>query len=397
MDNETNVKRRINTLKKVLIIRTNKVDPDPRVEKEAAALCKLDWLDVTVLAWNRGEKHPCKKEELRLPNKVIPIYRFGIPAQWGNGMRSNIKPAVIYEVKLLFWLLRHIREYDCVHACDLMTGLPALLPVKLFRKKIVYDCCDYYADSQHGPRLIMQMLRNLETWVIEHSDTTILCSEKRMEQIAPACPKAVVYIHNSPDMDAFCVKEGDRICQSSSSRLKLAYVGNFCKDRWILELLENVAQIPETAEIHIGGMGVFDSEIKAMADRYENIYYYGKLPYKDVLRLERECDCLAALYETHIRNHIFAAPNKFYEALALGKPLLMLKNSGMSEIVEKERLGAIMEPTGSSLKAALTEIQVLLNEDGTRKERMKKLFEERYSWRIMEKRLVELYTQILEK
>ena len=383
-------------MKKVLMIRTNKVDPDPRVEKEATALYKLGWIDVTILAWDRGAKHPCIKDKLELPNKTIPIYRFGIPAKWGNGMQSNVKPALIYEVKLFFWLLRHIHEYDCIHACDLMTGFPALIPAKLFKKKLVYDCCDYYADSQHGSERVLQILRNMETRVIEKADATILCSEERIHQITPACPKKVCYIHNSPDIDAFEINEHRQgVCKSSSSRLKLVYVGNFCKDRWIIELLENVAKMPNKVEMHIGGFGALDEQINILADKYENIFTYGKLNYQDVLKLESECDCLTALYETHLRNHVYAAPNKFYEAIALGKPLLMFKGSGMSEIVEKEHLGAVMEPTFESLESGLNEIENLICTDKMMKDRMKGLFEEQFSWSIMEKRLAALYEQIL--
>lgn len=385
-------------MKKILMIRTNKVDPDPRVEKEATALCKNEWLNVSVLAWDRGEKHPCIKEELCLPNKKIPIYRFGIPAQWGNGMQSNIKPALIYECRLFFWLLRHIKEYDCIHACDLMTGLPAIFPVKLFRKKLIYDCCDYYADSQHGSQRILQLLRNMETYVIENADATILCSEKRIEQIAPAKPKHTVYIHNSPDIDSFRMEDGmPNICKSTSSRLKLVYVGNFCMDRWILELLDNVSKMNDKVELHIGGFGGLNDKVNEYAKKYENIYAYGKLNYQEVLKLESECDCLTALYETHLRNHVYAAPNKFYEAIALGKPLLMFKGSGMSEIVEKEKIGAVIEPTFESLDKGVDEIKNLLIDDKQMKKRMKDMFNNQYGWNIMEKRLNELYEQVVGK
>lgn len=383
-------------MKSVLIIRTNKVEPDPRVEKEANALCNTDWLDVSVLAWDRDAKYHCRKEKLVLKNRTIPIIRFGIPAQWGNGMKSNLIPAIKYEVKLFFWLLRNIRKYDCIHACDLMTGLPALLPVKLFKKKIVYDCCDYYADSQHAPECVLKIIRKLESMVIEHSDATILCSEKRLKQIYPAQPKEVFYIHNSPDIDSYNVNDGtDKICKSTSHRLKLVYVGNFCSDRWLIELLENVAKLSDTVEMHIGGFGGLEDRINELARKNKNIYVYGKLAYSEVLRLEKECDVITALYETHLKNHVYAAPNKFYEALALGKPLLMLKGSGMSEIVEEEHIGSVIEPTFDSFVRGLDEIRTLLIDSKNLSSKMNKLFLDKYNWSIMENELINLYQQVL--
>lgn len=181
--------------------------------------------------------------------------------------------------------------------------------------------------------------------------------------------------------------------KSISSRLKLVYVGNFCGDRWLLELLENVSKMPDKVEIHIGGVGGLANQINAYAEKYENIFSYGKMKYQDVLKLESECDCLAALYETHIPNHVYAAPNKFYEALALGKPLLMIEGSGMSEIVEREKLGVVMKPTVESFESALSEIQELIWTDKTLKERMKKLFDEQYRPALSSTRLSMLFTE----
>ena len=62
---------------KVLMLRTNKVDPDPRVEKEASALLKDNDIQLTILAWDRNDNYKCKKETLKLFNGNVPIYRIG--------------------------------------------------------------------------------------------------------------------------------------------------------------------------------------------------------------------------------------------------------------------------------------------------------------------------------
>ncbi|MDM8196706.1 glycosyltransferase [Massilimicrobiota timonensis] len=381
---------------KILMLRTNKVDPDPRVEKEASSLIKNKNYEVFIHAWDRNGKYKCRKEELELPNGKVPIYRIGIPGNWGKGMKNNIFPALKYEISLFFWLLKNIKNYDCIHACDLMTGYPALLPVKIFKKKLIYDCCDYYADSQHGPNFIMNLLKNMETKVIESADATILCSEKRIEQIKPAIPKKVVYVHNSPNLEDFNIDNTNRrVCKSNTTKFKLVYVGNFCVDRWLIELLKSVEKMP-SVELHIGGFGDYLDEIERIASKNNNIYTYGKMKYEDVLILENECDCLVALYETHLKNHIYAAPNKFYEALAIGKPLLMLKNSGMSEVVSAEKIGAVMEPNFESFEKSIFEIKKLIERDQTLKSRMINIFNEKYNWKIMENRIFELYREVLK-
>ncbi len=383
---------------KILMLRTNKVDPDPRVEKEANSLIKNKDIDLTIHAWDRTSKHKCVKETLNLINGEVPIYRIGIKGNWGKGMKKNIIPALKYEIYLFFWLLKNIKKYDIIHAFDLMTGYPALFPVKLFKKKLVYDCCDYYADSQKGPEIIMKKLRKIETKVFEKADYSIICSEKRIEQIKPANPRKMFIIHNSPNINDYNInkKEQTKIIKSNSNRLKFVYVGNFCNDRWLLEFLNEAKKNSDEIEVHIGGFGGLNGQIKKLSEKADNIFMYGKMKYSDVLQLEREGDCLVAFYETHLKNHIYAAPNKFYEALAIGKPLMMLKGSGMSEIVEKEKIGAVIEPNGDSFKEGIKKIKAL-KKDKSLKKKMNNIFKKEFSWEIMEKRLFDLYEELKEE
>ena len=383
---------------KILMLRTNKVDPDPRVEKEASALLKDNDIELTILAWDRDSNHKCQKDMLKLFNGDVPIYRIGIKGNWGKGMKNNILPALKYEIYLFFWLLKNIKKYDVIHAYDLMTGYPALIPIKLFKKKIVYDCCDYYADSQQGPNFILNILKKMETKVFSAADYSIICSEKRKEQIKPATPKNLYIIHNSPNINDFNInsKNHNKIIKSNSNKIKFVYVGNFCIDRWLIGFLMEAAKMPEEIEVHIGGFGGLNDEIERIAYESSNIYTYGKMNYSNVLQLESECDCIVAFYEPHLKNHIYAAPNKFYEALAIGKPLIMLKGSGMSEIVEYENLGAVIEPNGKSLKNGINKIKKLKN-DKKLKQRMSQLFENNYSWTIMEKRLNNLYNSLKDE
>ena len=53
---------------------------------------------------------------------------------------------------------------------------------------------------------------------------------------------------------------------------------------------------------------------------------YGKLQYSQTLALESQCDIRVATYDPSIRNHKYSAPNKFYESLMLGKPIIMAKD-----------------------------------------------------------------------
>ena len=109
----------------------------------------------------------------------------------------------------------------------------------------------------------------------------------------------------------------------------------------------------DNVEFHIGGYGVLADDIYKISQRDDKVFFYGKLQYADVLALERQCDIMLALYDPAIPNHAYAAPNKFYEALALGKPIIMFANTGMDIVVRENQIGAVCDPTNDGIVCAI--------------------------------------------
>ena len=116
-----------------------------------------------------------------------------------------------------------------------------------------------------------------------------------------------------------------------------------------------------------------------------------------MLALERQCDIMLALYDPAIPNHAYAAPNKFYEALALGKPIIMFANTGMDIVVRENQIGAVCDPTNDGIVCAIQSLISQKESWNSISKKMKKMFKNEYSWDIMEKRLIDLYTDLALK
>ena len=65
--------------RKVCILRSNPVNPDSRVEKEAWTLTKAGY-DVHILAWDRESCASECQEFVKVADALIPITRLGHPA-----------------------------------------------------------------------------------------------------------------------------------------------------------------------------------------------------------------------------------------------------------------------------------------------------------------------------
>lgn len=375
----------------VIFLRSGFGKPDSRMEKEILSLMN-NGIRVYVIAWDRNAKYD-KEHSVRLGQYDIPFYHIGIKSELAAGFKKNLTPMLKFNKKVFCILKQKKDNYSIIHASDFDTVMPAYLIKKKYNKKLIYDIYDYYVDSHHMPKLVSKMVKRIDTHVINFADTVILCNEKRLEQIYPAEPKRVEYIHNTPYDIQFEKKS------SNEEKIKIVYVGGLIgKGRYIKELLDAVVN-DNRFELFIGGYGELEDYIKKISEKHENIKYYGKLDYAEVLKLEGQADIMTALYDPSLKNHQYAAPNKFYEALMAGKPLIVAKNTYIDTIVERKQIGWILTETNenslNNLKQILNEIYAQKDELLLKGAKMRKLYETNYRWKVMEERLVKIYKDLM--
>lgn len=373
---------------KIVFLRSNPVDPDSRVEKEVNSLLKEGY-EIEIVAWDRNAKYDIRESQLQLKFGKVRIYRFGILATFGGGIKKNLSPLILFQAKLYKWLYKNKNKYDVIHACDFDTAYTASRVAKKFDKKLVYDIFDYYVDAFRVPKLLKPFIEKIDHKVISLADATIICTEKRKNQIKGSKPKRLSVIHNTP---AVLDSNVNRL-NLNKSKIKIVYVGILASGRFIEEIANIVKDNP-SYEFHIGGFGELESYFKEMSKKYDNIIFYGKLSYNKTLELENSCDIMTAIYNPLVPNHYYAAPNKFYESLMLGKPVIMAKNTGMDYVVTQYNIGEVIEYNIESLKSSIEDLVKRKSEWELISRKMKKLYNQEYSWRDMEKRLINLYKEI---
>ncbi len=374
--------------KRVVLIRSNPVSPDPPVEKVADALLANGY-EVMVIGWDRGSNITERLENLSLEHGVAKITRFGIPAMFDGGIRKNLFPLAKFQHRLYKWLKKNKNEYDIIHSFDFDTGFMAYKIARKYNKTLVYHILDFYIDSHNVPTgYLKSKVRNAEFAIINNADATIICTEKRLEQIAGTKPKRLEIIHNTPK----AVRQiSDSFCElKNSCRYKIVYVGILAGSRFLREIVKFVKE-DDRFEFHVGGFGIMENEVAEAAQKCDRIFYYGKLPYDKTLALEQACDIMTAIYDPKVPNHRYAAPNKFYESLMLGKPVVMARNTGFDEIIENKHIGCLIDFSEKGFSDGMNQLVSHKDEWASMSEQMKKLYKEQYSWDEMERRLLKLY------
>ena len=98
--------------------------------------------------------------------------------------------------------------------------------------------------------------------------------------------------------------------------------------------------------MNIAGYGLpsIEDKIKKL-EGSPNIRYYGKVKYEVGLNIMYNSDVIYAMYATTNPNHVYAAPNKFYEAMMLAKPLFTTKGTIVDMKVKEMGTGYVAGET----------------------------------------------------
>ncbi len=370
---------------KVLFCRSNPIAPDPRVEKEARALVRAGY-SVDVLAWDRTASQPRVEQR-----EGFFIYRVPIRARYASGI-LNLPNLIRWQVALSAWLMRHAREYDILHACDFDTILPALWVGRLYGKRVVYDIFDFYADHlRRTPGWIKSWIRRRDLRAIDQADAVILCDDVRREQIAGSHPRRLEVIYNSPEDERALLPAFQ---PSPEGVLRLSYVGLMHVERMLLEVIEVVRRHPQW-RLEMAGFGGDEEIILESLRTVPNATWHGRIPYRRALELSQQADVLFALYDPGVINNRYASPNKLFEAMMLGKPIVAAQGTNVDRIAEEEGMG-IAIPYGDL--EALDEALTRLAGDASLRARMgeaaRRAYDSRFGWKVMESRLVNLYREL---
>ena len=357
--------------KRVIYLRSTSIVNDSRATKEINTYANNN-CDVLVLGWNR------QNLEVVSSNININYDLYNKKSEYGKGIK-NIFSLTMFQLWLYFKLKKYRNKYDIIHACDFDTAYISSKIAKKYNKKFIYDIYDYYVHC-HSLSFLSSFIEKLDIKTINKADIVIICTEQRKKQISKCNPKNICIVHNSPKI----TKEVEKT-KFNPKKIKVCYVGILQDDRLLIEISKKITK-EKNIEFHIGGFGKYEDYFKKLAKENINIKFYGQMKYEDVLNLESNCDILFATYNPKVPNHKFSAPNKVYEAMALGKPIIVCKDTGVDEIVKKENIGFVIDYNADDFIKIIKEITDknydLISKKGI------ELYKNKYSWDSMEKEIL---------
>lgn len=341
--------------KTILMLLTNAYDPDPRVRQEALALIGMG-CRVRLLAWDRDRKAPAVECV-----EGVEVERVFLSSTHGRGATQSFFYAGLY-LRMLWHGMR--MEFDAVHCHDLDTLPLGFLLGKLKRKPIVYDAHESFPDMLEGnvPRTVQRMLVTLENFLIRRIDLLITVGEKLRRHFAERGSKRSVVVGNWKRLSEFA-RTGEQNLEVRrrlgipADALTVVCITQLLKDRKLEELLEALETLPSVYAI-VGGKGVLEPKVVAAAAVNPRIRFVGFATGNQIADYTCAADVIYYGFDPGNPNARFSAPNKLFEALAAGRPLITGDFGEIAEIVREADCGIVLSRySAEEIRAALAVMQ----------------------------------------
>ncbi|WP_312185372.1 glycosyltransferase [Sphingobacterium sp.] len=316
----------------ILFIRSNSIISDSRLNRYISYLNK-ERIPYHILGWDRvGEKPKIKNTTFYKKKSGYNVG--GLRAVWYR---------ILWTLFVFKFLCRN--KFYIIHGCDLDAVFPAIMYKMIINRKckVIFDVFDWFSDTlSNQGKLVRIAFSQMEKISVKIADEIILCEIERKNQIPYKFKKPYLILPNIPYFENTIVLESDVKYKFSNDNPIVSYVGGFYDERF----LEELVKLARSGSINLLVAGFGSAEITTLfheiSDR-ENVKFFGKVDYEHGLNIMYNSDIIYAMYCKSNPNHIYAAPNKYYEAMFLGKPILSTKGIIVGDKILKNEMGYVIE------------------------------------------------------
>jgi len=255
---------------------------------------------------------------------------------------------------------------DLVHGMAYM-GIPIALGLaRRDRARTIYDARDIYLDAGNLARLsgpMRWLVARAERGWARRADRVITVNRPYAEVMASRwgvdLPLIVMncsyrYVPPSPRERRF----HDALGLDPATRV-VVYQGGFSRDRGIEQLIAAIPDVPGATLVFLG-YGTLQAELeRVVADPATGgrVRILAAVPPTELLDWIASADVIAMPIQPTTLNHRLTTPNKLFEALAAGVPVVASDLPGMAPIVRETGCGILVDPTDpAAIAAALRDV-----------------------------------------
>ena len=298
----------------------------PRCLKRLEAI-KNAGFEIAVYGFDNG----LYNENIR--NKDYKIHSIRIDGK-GNKFVKSIK-------KILF--IKKVCSISSSHDILYAFGIDIAFWVYLFtggRRKYIYEEADLNY-TKFSNKYIVRFFKSVDKYLIRHSYYAVLTSDGFVEYVYEFSipPKQIIVLPNKLNVYFRNVSRNFYELQNVE-KIRFGFIGAVRYPNTIVRFAEVVGKYFPQYEFTFWGTGIGINEAMIRCETYNNVKFEGAFRNpEDLETIYSNIDINIVCYDTTYFNVTIAEPNKLYESIFFGKPMVVSANTFLATKVKEWGIG----------------------------------------------------------
>jgi glycosyltransferase involved in cell wall biosynthesis len=399
---------------RITMLLYGEIEHDSRVRREMATLAAAGHA-VTVATLSPSQREPFdldgahivpltpRHREL-MPGEDSPYLSARAPGRLGR-LVARVRWAKGYATTYRSWsraALRELPAADVWHGHDLLGLLTARDLQKRHGGGLVHDSHELFLEAGSAARLpspARALLARFEGRASRRADAVITVNPSIAVELHDRYGVDPVVLMNCPPLGPERKHGKLRDHLGLGRRPLILYHGAISPGRGVEQLVDAIPQLPAEAAVVLLGYGDFARNYTALAaeDAYRGrLFVVPAVPIADLPNWVCDADVGIIAFQPVDRNNVLGTPNKLFEYMEAGVPMIVSDFPEMRRIVTETGAGIARDTSSpESLAAAIRE---LLDEPkdrkSTRRRSARAAAEGTYNWAVQSRQLLDIYDRL---
>jgi len=372
-------------LKKVIVSVTTDLISDQRVHKTCLTLHENGYNVLLVGRKLNNEK--CSQR----PYQIKRLKFF---------LKKGFLFYVTFNIRLFFFLL--FNKCDIFFSNDLDTLMPNFLASRIKRKKMIYDSHELFLEVPEliGKKFVKFFWSQIEKNIFPKLTHIITVSESIANFYNQKYKVPISVVKNVPFKSKKIDKQDvqshsfllDTKLNLDMSKKNIIYQGSLNKDRGIQLMIRMMLHVD--AKLFIIGSGDLKKELIELVSNLsltKKIIFLGRIPFQHLKLITPKFDIGLSFEEDTCLSYRYSLPNKIFDYIQAGVPVLVSELPEMSKIVKDYNVGEVLKYRDPK-KIAQQLNHIFLKKDFFEKNLI--IAQNKFCWELEEKNLINVFNSL---